>query len=91
MILGGPGTGKTTLAVRLLLQLLATREDRTDEPVPVSLPVARWETDRDPRLQAWPAEQVHQDYPGLRWLGVDGLRHLVGRTGRGSPHTSAFG
>jgi predicted NACHT family NTPase len=35
LVIGGPGTGKTTLAVQLLVHLLATRQER--EPVPVGL------------------------------------------------------
>ncbi|TYK51438.1 hypothetical protein [Actinomadura decatromicini] len=46
VILGGPGTGKTTLAVQLLLHLLATRPQHPDEPVPVLVPVAGWDTAR---------------------------------------------
>lgn len=77
VILGGPGTGKTTLAVQLLLELLATRMDREDEPVPVTLPVAQWNTDRYPRLQAWLSTQLYEDYPCLQWLGSDGVRQMV--------------
>lgn len=79
VILGGPGAGKTTLAGRLLRQLLATRKGREDEAVPVLLPVAQWDTERHPRLHAWLSEQLYQDYPGLRWLGVDGFRQMIGR------------
>ncbi|WP_328401685.1 hypothetical protein [Nocardia sp. NBC_00403] len=39
-ILGEPGAGKSTLAVQILLQLLAVR--KPDEPVPVVLTLARW-------------------------------------------------
>lgn len=63
VILGGPGTGKTTLAVQLLLHLLATGTD--GEPVPVLLPVAGWDTRRYPRLQEWIADRLTGDYPAL--------------------------
>ncbi|NUW32008.1 NACHT domain-containing protein [Nonomuraea sp. SMC257] len=71
VITGGPGTGKTTLAVQLLLQLLATR--RSDlagaageiVPVPVLLPVSGWDVDVHPRLQDWLAVRLLRDHPAL--------------------------
>ncbi|WP_214327461.1 NACHT domain-containing protein [Nonomuraea sediminis] len=66
VILGGPGTGKTTLAVQLLLELLASRHDDPDEPVPVLLPVAEWDPTAFPLLQDWLAARLDQDYPALR-------------------------
>lgn len=79
VILGGPGTGKTTLALQLLLHLLATRT--AEEPVPVLLPVAGWDTRRHPRLQDWIADRLTGDYPALRApeLGTEVARTLAGR------------
>jgi hypothetical protein len=81
VILGGPGTGKTTLAMQLLLQLLATRAEHPDEPVPVMLPVAGWDTERFPRLHEWLADQLPRDYPVLRspGLGREITRALTAR------------
>lgn len=70
VILGGPGTGKTTLAVQLLRELLATREQYADEPVPVLLSVAGWDTGVFPRLHDWVAARLTQDYPALRATGL---------------------
>jgi NACHT domain len=70
VILGGPGTGKTTLAVQLLRELLATRHRHRDEPVPVLLSVAGWDTGTFPRLQDWLAARLAQDYPALRATGL---------------------
>jgi hypothetical protein len=80
VILGGPGTGKTTLAVQLLLELLRSRRD--DEPVPVLLSVASWDTRSFPRLQDWLTVRLAQDYPSLRAaeLGAELPRTLA--TGR---------
>ncbi|MBB5085120.1 hypothetical protein [Nonomuraea endophytica] len=73
VIAGGAGMGKTTLAVQLLLHLLATRP--TDEasagpgqivPVPVLFPVSGWDVEAHPRLQSWLAARLHLDYPALR-------------------------
>ncbi|MFI7641695.1 hypothetical protein [Nonomuraea sp. NPDC049400] len=75
VITGGPGTGKTTLAVQLLLRLLATRtadqaaaeaaENSEVVPVPVLLPVSGWNLQVHPRLQGWLADRLNQDYPAL--------------------------
>lgn len=64
VVLGGPGTGKTTLAVQLLLALLVPRHE--EEPVPVLLPLAGWDTAAFPRLHEWLAVRLEQDYPALR-------------------------
>jgi predicted RNA-binding protein Jag len=49
--------------VQLLLHLLATRT--ADEPVPVLLPVAGWDTRRHEYLQEWIADRLTSDYPAL--------------------------
>ncbi|MEV5895421.1 NACHT domain-containing protein [Nonomuraea fuscirosea] len=79
VILGGPGTGKTTLAVQLVLELLRTREP--DEPVPVLLSAARWDDRAHPRLQDWLAASLAMDYPAMRAaeLGTDIPETLVAR------------
>ncbi|WP_161631977.1 NACHT domain-containing protein [Nocardiopsis baichengensis] len=64
VLLGGAGTGKTTLAVQLLRQLVATRDSA--EPVPVLLPVAHWNAESDPDWRDWMADRLRQDYPALR-------------------------
>ncbi|MER7365991.1 NACHT domain-containing protein [Nonomuraea wenchangensis] len=75
VITGGPGMGKTTLAVQLLLQLLATRaadQAAADAaghgeivPVPVLLPVSGWNLQAHPGLQEWLADRLAADYPAL--------------------------
>ncbi|MEV1174688.1 NACHT domain-containing protein [Nonomuraea sp. NPDC049784] len=72
VITGEPGMGKTTLAVQLLLQLLASRAaDQADAakgdvvPVPVLLPVSGWDRTVHPGLQEWLADRLTQDYPAL--------------------------
>ncbi|MEQ4722194.1 NACHT domain-containing protein [Nonomuraea sp. B19D2] len=79
VILGGPGTGKTTLAVQLVLELLRTREP--EEPVPVLLSAARWDDRVYQRLQDWLAASLAMDYPALRaeGLGLDMPETLVAR------------
>ncbi|MET8007963.1 NACHT domain-containing protein [Nonomuraea glycinis] len=79
VITGGGGTGKTTLAIQLMLHLIRTRAD--DEPVPVLLPVADWDVEVHPRFQDWVAERVRTDYAALRTLGGkrDGADVLAAR------------
>ncbi|TDE39984.1 NACHT domain-containing protein [Nonomuraea mesophila] len=79
VITGGRGTGKTTLAIQLMLELIRTRSD--DEPVPVLLPVADWDTEVHPRFQDWVAERVRTDYAALRTPGnkQDGADVLAAR------------
>ncbi|WP_433258539.1 NACHT domain-containing protein [Streptosporangium sp. CA-135522] len=64
VLVGGPGSGKTTLAVQLLLRLLRTR--LPGEAVPVLLPVSGWNTDRFPKLHSWLEDRLTRDYPMLR-------------------------
>ncbi|MEV5500297.1 NACHT domain-containing protein [Nonomuraea fuscirosea] len=64
VITGGAGTGKTTLAVQLLLDLLATRTSA--EPVPVMLSIAGWDTTRHRHLGEWLTAQLATIYPTLR-------------------------
>ncbi|SDZ30918.1 NACHT domain-containing protein [Amycolatopsis xylanica] len=64
VILGAAGTGKTTLAVQLVRQLLTTR--KPEDPVPVLVSVAGWDTVTHPRLHQWISTRLAQDYPALR-------------------------
>lgn len=77
VIVGGPGTGKTTLAVQLVRSLVASR--RSGEPVPVLLSIAGWNTDAHPRLHDWLATRLRQDYPAL----------CATELGDAAPHTLA--
>ncbi|GGO79854.1 hypothetical protein GCM10012289_65140 [Nonomuraea cavernae] len=79
VITGGPGTGKTTLAIELLLHLIETRT--ADEPVPVLLPIAEWNVKTHPRFHEWVASRVRADYAALRGIGkgADGTDLLAGR------------
>ncbi|WP_370024297.1 NACHT domain-containing NTPase [Planotetraspora sp. GP83] len=60
VICGDSGMGKTTLAVQLILELIDSRA--ADDPVPVLLPVAGWDTERFERFQDWVADRLSDDY-----------------------------
>jgi hypothetical protein len=62
VVLGEPGAGKTTLMVRLVLDLLASRA--SGDPVPVLASLASWNSsERD--LHDWLAEQLAIAHPAL--------------------------
>ncbi|WP_314176567.1 NACHT domain-containing protein [Streptomyces winkii] len=73
VILGGPGAGKTSLAILLALELLRTWSQGA--PVPLVVPVASWNPERE-HLHAWLARRVHQEY-GTRRLDRRRVRELV--------------
>jgi hypothetical protein len=70
VILGGPGTGKTTLAVQLVRELLATRDAHPGEPVPVLLSISGWNAVEQPDVRDWLADRVVRDHPALRASGM---------------------
>ncbi|MGI5373767.1 NACHT domain-containing protein [Streptomyces sp. CA-251387] len=62
VVLGPPGSGKTVLALKLVLDLLATREP--GHAVPVMLPAGTWDAAREP-LRTWMAARLATDFPAL--------------------------
>jgi NACHT domain len=62
VVLGEPGAGKTTLMIRLVLDLLARRTD--GGPIPVLVPVASWDPSEQ-NLRKWLAAQLVIDHPVL--------------------------
>ncbi|MET9119753.1 NACHT domain-containing protein [Streptomyces sp. NPDC004528] len=72
--LGGPGSGKSVLAVRFTLGLLAVREP--GGPVPVIFPLSGWDPTRT-GLRDWLADRLAADYRSLA-APSDG-RHSLGR------------
>ncbi|MGW7548965.1 NACHT domain-containing protein [Streptomyces sp. NPDC054770] len=66
VVLGEPGSGKSMLLVRLVLDLLAHR--RHGDPVPVLVSLASWDPDRED-LDLWLEQRLGIDYP---WLSEPG-------------------
>lgn len=70
VVLGGPGYGKSTLMLQVMLDLLERRQDC--HPVPVYVTLSSWDPSRD-SLNTWLANQLPVDYPALADLaGSDG-------------------
>ncbi|MEU5324365.1 NACHT domain-containing protein [Streptomyces sp. NPDC021056] len=98
VVTGAPGAGKTVLALELMLALLDGRAE--DDPVPVRIPLSRWDTERQslPELLQqrlieaydWPADLAdglvrhHLVLPVL-----DGLDEMDPPTPDGSPDPTA--
>lgn len=79
VVLGAPGSGKTSLAVLLIRALLAGREQ--GEAVPVMVNVAGWNP-RRADFETWFARRVAEDYPSQaagRRRRFDSLVRLVDR------------
>ncbi|MFE2433031.1 NACHT domain-containing protein [Streptomyces sp. NPDC059373] len=61
-VLGGPGSGKSVLALRFVLDALARRQP--GEPVPVIFYPSNWQADREP-LYVWLTGRLADEYPAL--------------------------
>jgi NACHT domain len=64
VVLGEPGTGKTMLMVRLVLDLLARRGEAGSGPVPILVSAASWNPAKQD-LRSWLASQLITDHPAL--------------------------
>ncbi|MFD0035673.1 NACHT domain-containing protein [Streptomyces sp. NPDC127172] len=69
VITGEPGSGKTLLALQLLLTTLDDPEQTDADPVPVRVSLAGWDTVRP--LTTWLTEQIHQRYGSLGISAAD--------------------
>ncbi|WP_157751834.1 hypothetical protein [Actinoplanes derwentensis] len=88
VILGGPGAGKTTAMLLLLIDVLAARADAgqgADEallgPVPAWLTLGGWDPDAAGLLD-YAASVLNRDYPGLAAHAGPGTASELLRSGR---------
>ncbi|WP_308404363.1 NACHT domain-containing protein [Streptomyces sp. ATCC 21386] len=98
VVLGGAGSGKSVIAQRLVLDLIATPLTEANPatatatvPVPVLFSVRAWNP-ADERLVDWLAGQILRDYHGLTALGPDGQSLAAGllEAGRVLPVLDGF-
>ncbi|MFC5825005.1 NACHT domain-containing protein [Nonomuraea insulae] len=68
VVLGAPGSGKTSLIIRFARACLSARAADASQPLPVILRLSTWDPAARP-LRRWITEQVEQDYgvAGLAW------------------------
>lgn len=98
VITGGPGAGKTTLALELMLALVEKRD--TDDPVPVRISLAGWDTESHSlatlltrhlvAVYDWPEQQAEMLVEHGRVLPVlDGLDEMDPARGDGTSDPAA--
>ena len=69
VILGGPGAGKSVMALLVTLRMLAKWKD--DSMVPVLLSLSSWNPTKE-HLLAWIIRRITEDYPGLANIDLYG-------------------
>jgi hypothetical protein len=67
LVLGAPGTGKTTLLLTLARDLLQRAAHNPDQPIPVIFPLSSWAAQRRP-LVTWLVDELQQRYDVPRKL-----------------------
>ncbi|MDQ1014519.1 NACHT domain-containing protein [Streptomyces afghaniensis] len=97
VIAGAPGSGKTVLALELVLALAAGRAD--GDPVPVRIPMAQWDTahtlpemlvDHLTQTLDWPRDMAERLVArGMVLPVLDGLDEMDPPRGDGSPDPDA--
>jgi len=73
LILGAPGSGKTTLMLELMRDLLERADKDETHPIPVKFDLSAWGADRPP-IDAWLATQLNTQYGVSRQAAVDWVK-----------------
>jgi transcriptional regulator with XRE-family HTH domain len=81
LILGTPGSGKTTILLELARELIARAERDADHPMPVVFNLSSWAM-RCPALVAWLVDELHIRYGvpkklGKSWVDADQVLPLL--------------
>ena len=90
LILGEPGSGKTTILLRLAQNLIARAEEDSSEPLPVVFNLSAWvgngrrssNQDAESSLAEWLVKELHNKYQvsktiGRAWIDTQGLLLLL--------------
>lgn len=73
LILGGPGSGKTTVLLELARDSIARAENDPDQPIPIVLNLASWSNTRQP-LAEWMINDLTLKYQVPRKIGEPWLK-----------------
>src|SRR5205823_4484538 len=81
LILGAPGTGKTTLLLTLARDLLMRATQDPEQPIPVVFPLSSWAKQRRP-LADWLVNALRELYDVPRklsqaWIAADAILPLL--------------
>lgn len=78
LILGAPGSGKTTTMLELAAELIRRAEDDPEEPMPVLFNLSSWKDDKQP-ISEWLVRELKLKYGARKDIGknwVEGRRLL---------------
>ena len=74
LILGEPGSGKTTMLLELARHALACAERDPDEPIPVVFDLSSW-TRREQPISEWLVEEFYAKYGIPKGVAVDWIEN----------------
>ena len=76
LILGAPGSGKTTTLLQLAQDLISRAQDNTNQPIPVLLNLSSWKEDKQ-SIKDWIIDDLKQKYGVRKDIGQEWLEKAV--------------
>jgi uncharacterized tellurite resistance protein B-like protein/DNA polymerase III delta prime subunit len=74
LILGEPGSGKTTILLKLAQELIANAREDQDNPIPVILNLSSWRPRKPQKFADWIVHELNKRYKVPRTLGEDWVK-----------------